>query len=112
MSRLETDDRSVPSLDARLARDVEESLRFAVGKLPRLATLETLMRREVRVVSYLSAEFLMGPHLANNLLALGLLEPARRAAQQLGLDFDEVCEQEEEPGLGNGGLGRLAACFL
>ncbi len=66
----------------------------------------------VRAVSYLSAEFLMGPQLANNLLNLGLDAPFRQAVQELGLDLDLLIEQEAEPGLGNGGLGRLAACFL
>ena len=75
-------------------------------------TARTLMKQDVRVVAYLSAEFLVGPHLANNVLNLGIEREIRDAAQLLGLDFDEVAAQEEEPGLGNGGLGRLAACFL
>jgi starch phosphorylase len=118
-----------------LAGSIVDALRYGVGKLPSratkhdwyvafahvvrermlgrwIATLETLQRRDVRGVAYLSAEFLMGPHLGNNLLNLGLLEEGRRAATSLGLDFDEILAQEEEPGLGNGGLGRLAACFL
>jgi starch phosphorylase len=65
-----------------------------------------------RVVSYLSAEFLLGPHLGNNLLNLGLEAEARQALGELGQNFDWVVSQEEEPGLGNGGLGRLAACYL
>jgi glycogen phosphorylase len=75
-------------------------------------TTEAAMEQEARVVAYLSAEFLPGPHLANNLLNLGIVEPAREALSALGLDLDQVIEQEEEPGLGNGGLGRLAACFM
>jgi len=63
-------------------------------------------------VSYLSAEFLMGPHLANTLINLGIYEQARQAVANLGLDLNDLLRQEEEPGLGNGGLGRLAACFL
>ncbi|MCU0223522.1 MAG: glycogen/starch/alpha-glucan phosphorylase [Acidobacteria bacterium] len=79
-----------------------------------IATIDTLRRREVKVVSYLSAEFLMGPHLGNNLVNLGALERARTAVERLGigLTLDELMALEEEPGLGNGGLGRLAACFL
>jgi starch phosphorylase len=75
-------------------------------------TTEAGMEQEARVVAYLSAEFLPGPHLANNLLNLGIVEPARQALSAFGLDLDQVVEQEEEPGLGNGGLGRLASCFM
>jgi starch phosphorylase len=77
-----------------------------------IGTVQTLLRSDVRVVSYLSAEFLLGPHLGNNLLNLGIAEEARAAVAGLGLDLDELLAREEEPGLGNGGLGRLAACFL
>lgn len=65
-----------------------------------------------RTVCYLSAEFLLGPHLVNNLINLGILETARKAGEELKLDFAAIVEQEEEPGLGNGGLGRLAACYM
>jgi hypothetical protein len=75
-------------------------------------TMEARSEQEARVVAYLSAEFLPGPHLANNLLNLGIVELARQALAEFGLDLDEVIEQEEEPGLGNGGLGRLASCLL
>jgi starch phosphorylase len=65
-----------------------------------------------RRVAYLSAEFLPGPHLANNLLNLGITEVTREALRELGHDLDEILAQEEEPGLGNGGLGRLASCYM
>ncbi|MBI2372422.1 MAG: glycogen/starch/alpha-glucan phosphorylase [Deltaproteobacteria bacterium] len=65
-----------------------------------------------RTVCYMSAEFLMGPQLGNNLLALGLFDQARKALATLGMDLEDLLEHEEEPGLGNGGLGRLAACFM
>jgi starch phosphorylase len=77
-----------------------------------VATARTLMQKDIRVVSYLSAEFLVGPQLANNVLNLGIEGEIREAVRVLGMDFDELVAQEEEPGLGNGGLGRLAACFL
>jgi starch phosphorylase len=77
-----------------------------------LNTLEAYAQRDVRVVAYLSAEFLPGPHLANNLLGLGITEQARQAMSDLGLKLDDLVEQEEEPGLGNGGLGRLASCYM
>jgi len=63
-------------------------------------------------VAYLSAEFLPGPHLANNLVCLELYDEVKKALKQLAVDLDELLDQEEEPGLGNGGLGRLASCFL
>jgi starch phosphorylase len=65
-----------------------------------------------RTVAYLSAEFLLGPHLGNNLINLGIEDAVRAAVGELGLSFEELIGQEEEPGLGNGGLGRLAACYL
>ena len=77
-----------------------------------VATARTLMQKDVRVVAYLSAEFLVGPHLANNVINLGIERQIREATRLVGLDFDQLVAQEEEPGLGNGGLGRLAACFL
>lgn len=77
-----------------------------------LNTIESYLDHNVRVVSYLSAEFLMGPHLANNVLNLGIGDHILQAAKALGLDLEQIIDQEEEPGLGNGGLGRLAACYL
>ncbi len=75
-------------------------------------TLETYAERDARVVAYLSAEYLPGPHLARNLLNLGIWEQTRQAVEELGCDLDFLRQQEEEPGLGNGGLGRLASCFM
>jgi glycogen phosphorylase len=67
---------------------------------------------DARRVAYLSAEYLPGPHLANNLLNLGITEQTRDALRSLDVDLDEIIAQEEEPGLGNGGLGRLASCYM
>ena len=77
-----------------------------------LNTLENNLGRDVRVVTYLSAEFLMGPHLKSNILNLGIAEQLGQAVKELGLSLDQIAAQEPEPGLGNGGLGRLAACYL
>ncbi len=74
--------------------------------------LEKYSENDDRVVAYLSAEFLPGPHLSNNLLNLGITEETRQALSELAYDLDDLIEQEEEPGLGNGGLGRLASCYL
>jgi starch phosphorylase len=77
-----------------------------------ISTVTNYQAQDVRVVCYLSAEFLTGPHLANNLINLGIYDEAEQAMRQLGLDLNVLVEQEEEPGLGNGGLGRLASCFM
>ena len=77
-----------------------------------IKTVQSYQKTEVRIVSYLSAEFLMGPQLGNNLISLGIYEQAKAAVAEAGYDLKELLQQEEEPGLGNGGLGRLAACYL
>ncbi len=112
-----------------------DNLCFVQGRLPRVATLndwymalaytvrdrvlqrwmktvEFYMEKSVKSLSYFSSEFLMGPHLANNVMNLGISDEVRCAVNELGLSFDELADKEPEPGLGNGGLGRLAACFL
>ena len=68
--------------------------------------------RQAKGVCYLSAEYLLGRQLDNNLLASGLNEIATEALASCGIDIDELRRLEVEPGLGNGGLGRLAACFV
>jgi starch phosphorylase len=75
-------------------------------------TVQTYVGRDMKVACYLSAEFLIGPQLGNNLVNLGIEANAREAMRALGQDLDELLELEEEPGLGNGGLGRLAACYM
>jgi glycogen phosphorylase len=118
-----------------LKRSFLDNLFYVLGKFPGLAsqndyyqalaytvrdrmlqrwinTAATYTNSGSRTVAYLSAEFLMGPHLGNNLVNLGIYDETKQAMTELGLDFDELLEQEEEPGLGNGGLGRLAACYL
>jgi glycogen phosphorylase len=77
-----------------------------------ISTVKNYQAQDARVVCYLSAEFLTGPHLANNLINLGIYDECEQAMRQLGLDLSVLIEQEEEPGLGNGGLGRLASCFM
>lgn len=111
-------------------------LEFTLGELPRhvdsewepylsvaLAVRDRLMERWIRTqdayyehdakrVYYLSLEFLMGRTLGNSLINLGLLEPCQDALSNLNYDFEKIREAEWDAGLGNGGLGRLAACFL
>ena len=126
--------RSGASVEA-IKRDFTENLVCMQGRFPAVATKndfyqalaytvrDRMLARWIRsaqryrdyqsrTVCYLSAEFLLGPHLGANLLNLGITEPVRTAMRELNLDLDELLEQEEEPGLGNGGLGRLAACYM
>ncbi len=117
-----------------LAQALLDNLHYIQGRLPERATpndwyialaytvrdrlldnwVQTLraIDNDVKVVSYLSAEFLLGPQLGNNLINLGIWEPVKKAVAQHGLSLEKLLEQEGEPGLGNGGLGRLAACYL
>jgi len=119
-----------------LKRGLADNLFYAQGKFPAIATtndfymalaytvrdrqlhrwintVETyLKQKEPKVVCYLSAEFLLGPRLRNSLVNLGIYDQVRQAVEESGLDLKELLEQEAEPGLGNGGLGRLAACYM
>ncbi len=120
---------------ATLRHDLVAKLYFELAKFPNVATdndlylalayavRDRLLARWVRSARtyfegkhrsliYLSAEYLIGPQLGANLLSLGLHTAAREATSQLNISLDELLEHEEEPGLGNGGLGRLAACFM
>ncbi|MDP2795016.1 MAG: glycogen/starch/alpha-glucan phosphorylase [Sulfurisoma sp.] len=77
-----------------------------------VSTIRTYQQVNPRTVCYLSAEYLPGPFMGNNLLNLGIEESTRKALASLDIDLDTLIANEEEPGLGNGGLGRLAACFM
>jgi glycogen phosphorylase len=128
------DDRTGVDIET-LKRAFLDNLYYVQGKPPALATLNdyymalaytvrdrilqrwnstatTYTEGKNRTVCYLSAEFLLGPHLGMNLINLGLYERMQEVMQSLGLDLELLLNQEEEPGLGNGGLGRLAACYL
>jgi len=120
---------------ADLKQGILDNLYYIEGRVPELATpnnwymalaysirdrimddfitgFRTMRKEGVKIVSYLSAEFLIGPQLADNLLDLGIREPVKQALAELGQDLDTLIQQEAEPGLGNGGLGRLAACYM
>jgi len=93
-----------PALATRM--DYYHALAYAVRDhmLQRwISTAAAYTRQGSRTVAYLSAEFLMGPHLGNNLVNLGMQDLVREAIAELGLDFDELLQLEQEPGLGNGG---------
>ncbi len=77
-----------------------------------MASTDEAYRKEERRVYYLSLEFLVGRLLLDNVSALGLLQPLREALSGLGQDFDRLRRVEPDPALGNGGLGRLAACYM
>ncbi len=120
---------------ADLKQAILDNLYYIQGRIPELATPNdwymalaytvrdrmmndwikafAFMRKEdVKIVGYLSAEFLIGPQLENNLLNLDIREPVKQALSELGLDLGVLVREEPEPGLGNGGLGRLAACYM
>lgn len=120
---------------SEIKKAITNHLIYSIGKLPVLATkrdyykalsltvrdrlqehwvdtVQTYYEQDIKVACYLSAEFLMGPHLGNNLLNLGIENESRQAVAELGFELDELLDEEDEPGLGNGGLGRLAACYL
>ncbi len=75
-------------------------------------TSDQYREQDRKQVYYFSIEFLPGRLLKSNLLNLGLLDTVRQGLKDLGLDFDEISTAEPDPGLGNGGLGRLAACYM
>ena len=79
-----------------------------------IETVEAIIdaKTSVKAVAYLSAEFLTGPHLGNSLINLGIWQATSEAVSKVGQNLTDLLEQEEEPGLGNGGLGRLAACYM
>ena len=112
-----------------------ENLFYRQGRLPAVATSNDLYtalalavrdrvfkqfvrstaqiaEEDARAVAYLSAEYLPGPHLGKNLLNLKILDQTKEALAELDLDLNDLLEQEVEPGLGNGGLGRLASCYM
>ena len=69
-------------------------------------------RAQAKKVYYLCMEFLIGRSLKNNLRNLGIADQYKKVLAEFGVDIDEIYEMEPDPGLGNGGLGRLAACFM
>lgn len=73
---------------------------------------EYVKKEKAKIVHYICMEFLLGPSLKNHLYNLGLTETYREVLAEMGFSLDEICETELDPGLGNGGLGRLAACYM
>ncbi len=104
---LELDEAANADLMAALALTVKERLVDHA-----VATKRAYRQAKPKMVYYLSMEYMLGRLLRHNLLSLGLLDTAQQALTELGLDLGALVEEEVDPGLGNGGLGRLAACFL
>ncbi len=103
--------------DSATQRDIYDALSLAVREdlaARWLATQRRVSQAGVKRVCYLSVEYLLGRSLINGLASLDgdLVQEAREALAELGYDLDRVAQEEFDPGLGNGGLGRLAACFL
>lgn len=101
----------------RTATDFDKGVAFAYAirelAMDRMiATQRTYVEEDVKRVYYLSMEFLLGRMLENNIAAVGVTDAARKALKEIDIDFDTLVTQEMDAGLGNGGLGRLAACFL
>src|SRR6202012_3707369 len=105
------------SLESATPRDIYDALSLAVREeltLRWLATQRRVANAPVKRGCYFSVEYLPGRSLINALSSLegDLVHEARTALRSIGYDLDEIAAQEVDPGLGNGGLGRLAACFL
>ena len=77
-----------------------------------ITTHKEYEKKDVKTLYYLSMEFLMGRALGNNMINLKMYKEVKEALEEIGLNLDEIEDQEPDPALGNGGLGRLAACFL
>jgi len=99
------------------AEDFDIFRSFALSIRDRLVefwndTQQTYHKKKCKQVYYLSLEYLIGRSLKNNLLNLGISDAGEEAIRKIGYDLEEIQELEHDAGLGNGGLGRLAACFL
>ncbi len=97
------------------ARDVYKALAYTMRDImveKWISTQKTFYSKEKKRVYYLSLEFLIGRSLGNSMTNLGILRAAKQAVEDLGFDMAEIRDQEEDAALGNGGLGRLAACFM
>jgi glycogen phosphorylase len=118
-----------------IKQDIQENLQYVLGKPASMITLndqylavsysvrnrmikywmntvENFFMSPIKAVCYFSAEFLIGPQLKRNLISLGIYDTMKLATHELNMDLDAIIEHEPEPGLGNGGLGRLAACYM
>mgnify|MGYP000576423891 CR=1 FL=1 len=96
-------------------QEIFQAVSFAVKDVINdrwLATQQVFDKEDPKIVYYMSMEFLMGRALGNNLINLKEYKEVREALDEIGLNLDVIEDQEPDPALGNGGLGRLAACFM
>ncbi len=103
------------TLEAASAEEVYQAAVFAVRDVITdkwMKTHDEYYEKDVKVVYYLSMEFLMGRFFGNSLINLEMYDEVKEVLEELGIDYNMVEDAEPDPGLGNGGLGRLAACFL
>ena len=103
------------TLEAASAEEVYQAAVFAIRDVITdkwMKTHDEYYEKDVKVVYYLSMEFLMGRFFGNSLINLKMYDEVREVLEELGIDYNMVEDAEPDPGLGNGGLGRLAACFL
>ena len=103
------------TIDEATPQQVYQAVAYAVKDViidNWIATQKTFDDLKAKKVYYLSMEFLMGRALGNNIINLGEQKEIREALEELGFDLNAIEDQEPDPALGNGGLGRLAACFL
>ena len=104
---------TLQSITGKLLADcTDQELYLALLELVRQKSADRVQPVTGRKLYYISAEFLIGKLLSNNLINLGLYDEARSALVAAGKRLSDIEEVEPEPSLGNGGLGRLAACFL
>ena len=104
---------TLQSITGKLLADcTDQELYLALLELVRQKSADRVQPVTGRKLYYISAEFLIGKLLSNNLINLGLYDEARSALAAAGKRLSDIEEVEPEPSLGNGGLGRLAACFL
>lgn len=103
------------TIETATKQQIYQAVAFALRDLITdrwIATHKTYEEKDAKIVYYLSMEFLMGRALGNNLINLMAKKEVEEALAELGINYNDIEEEEPDPGLGNGGLGRLAACFL